>query len=50
MKKSELNKLIQDYSIIKEKLENSYNHKLFEKLKELEHRYYHETGDNLHQK
>jgi len=50
MKKSELNKLIQDYSNIKAKLEKSYDHKLFEKLKDLEHRYYHETGNNLHQK
>lgn len=50
MKKSELNKLIQDHTTIKAKLEKSYNHKLFEKLKELEHKYYHETGYNLHQK
>lgn len=50
MKKSEINKLVQDYHTIKAKLGKSYNHKLFEKLQELEHRYYHETGNNIKNK
>ena len=41
MKKSELRKLISDYTLLKTKLKK---HDVSEKLKEIEHRYFHETG------
>jgi len=44
LKKSELQKLISDYNLLKLK---SKKHDVSEKLKEIEHRYYHETGRNL---
>jgi len=44
LKKSELRKLISDYTLLKIK---SKNHNVSEKLKEIEHRYYHETGRKL---
>ncbi len=44
MKKSELRRLISDYKEIKLK---SKNMKLQEKLGQIEHRYYHETGRML---
>ena len=44
MKKSELSKLISDYKLLKIK---SKNHNVSEKLKEIEHKYYHETGRKL---
>lgn len=49
MKNSELRKLISQYKEIKQKnkKKNSNNSKLSEKLKELEHRYFHETGRTL---
>ena len=47
MKKSELRKLVAEYIEVKIKLEKSQNTKLCEKLKEIKHRYYHETGENL---
>jgi len=47
MKKSELRRLIAEYKEIKIKLSKSSNEKLKEKLKEKEHRYYHETGRAL---
>lgn len=47
MKKSELRKLIANYKELKIKMKKSYNKKLDEKLKGIEHRYYHETGRQL---
>ena len=49
MKKSELRKLISEYKSLKSKStkESSYSHKILAKLKELEHRYYHETGRKI---
>jgi hypothetical protein len=45
MKKSELRKLVAEYKEIK--LKKSPNKKLKEKLGEIEHRYFHETGRTL---
>jgi hypothetical protein len=44
MKKSELRRLVSEYSSLKLKVDKRYDHKIIEKLKEIEHRYYHETG------
>jgi len=41
LKKSELRKLISDYNLLKLK---SKKHDMSKKLREIEHRYYHETG------
>lgn len=42
MKKSEIRKLVAEYKEIK--LKKIQNKKILEKLKEIEHRYFHETG------
>jgi hypothetical protein len=49
MKNSELRKLVSEYKEIKnkEKKKHMDNLKLSEKLKEIEHRYFHETGRTL---
>lgn len=49
MKNSELRKLISQYKEIiqKNKKKNSNNSKLSEQLKNIEHRYFHETGRTL---
>jgi len=49
MRKSDLKKLISQYKeiVIKQKNKNTYSFRLIEKLKEIEHRYYHETGRKL---
>ncbi len=49
MKNSELQKLVSQYheTIQAKKKKNSNSCKLSEKLKEIEHRYYHETGRTL---
>jgi len=44
MKKSEIRRLVVEWKDLKRR---SRNHDLFEKLKEIEHRYYHETGKKL---
>jgi hypothetical protein len=44
MKKSELRRLVAEYKETKLKFSKSNNIKLKEQLKQLEHRYYHETG------
>jgi hypothetical protein len=44
MNKSELRRLVAEYKEIKIKLAKVHNSKLKEKLKEIEHRYFHETG------
>jgi hypothetical protein len=47
MKKSELRKLIAEYKKIKLKSKKSQDKKLCEKISQIEHRYYHETGRML---
>ncbi|MCE2505301.1 MAG: hypothetical protein J4F36_02250 [Nitrosopumilaceae archaeon] len=49
MKNSELRKLVSQYKEItnKEQKKHADNFKLAEKLKEIEHRYFHETGRTL---
>ena len=49
MKKSELKKLIAEYRNLrlKSKKDSPHNHKVSDKLKELEHRYFHETGREI---
>ncbi len=47
MKKTELRKLVFEYKEIKERLTKLPNEKLKTKLEEIEHRYFHETGENL---
>lgn len=47
MKKSEIRRLIAEYHEIKTRLKKTQNKKLHEKLKEIEHRYFHETGRTL---
>ncbi len=47
MKKTELRKLVVEYNFLKLKLRKKYERKLAEKLKAIEHRYYHETGEKL---
>jgi len=44
LKKSELRKLISNYNLLKIKLKK---HDVTTKLKEIEHRYFHETGRNI---
>ncbi len=44
MKKSEFRRLITKYKEIKLKIKKSSDKKLQEKLCEIEHRYFHETG------
>ena len=44
MKKSEIRRLVAKWRELKQR---SRNHDLSEKLKEIEHRYYHETGKKL---
>ena len=44
MKKSEIRRLVAKWRDLKQR---SRNHDLSEKLKEIEHRYYHETGKKL---
>ena len=47
MKNSELKKLISQYREIKQKKKNVDSFKLSQMLKEIEHRYFHETGIKL---
>ena len=47
MKKSELQRIVIEYKETKTKLSKSNNEKLEEDIKQLEHRYYHETGRTL---
>jgi len=44
MKKSEIRRLVVEWKDLKRR---SRNHDLSEKLKEIEHKYYHETGKKL---
>ncbi len=46
MKKAELRKLVEEYRILKSKA-NGDNPKILAKIKELERRYFHETGQDL---
>ena len=47
MKNSELRILVAEYKEIKIKLTKTQNNKLIEQLREIEHRYFHETGRPL---
>ena len=47
MKKSELRRLVAEYHKIKNKMKKNQNKNLHEKLKEIEHRYFHETGRTI---
>jgi len=47
MKKSELRRLVAEYKETKIKLSKLNNEKLIDKLKLIEHIYYHETGRML---
>ena len=47
MKKSELRKLVAEYKEKNLKFQKSNNGKLKEKISEIKHRYYHETGRTL---
>ena len=49
MKNSDIKKLISQYkeTIMRQKKKNADSFRLSEKLKEIEHRYYHETGRTL---
>ena len=44
MKNSDLRKLVSEHKEITNKYTKTKNKKLKEKLKEIEHRYFHETG------
>jgi hypothetical protein len=46
MKKTELRKLVEEYRILKSK-SNSDDPKILEKIKEIERKYFHETGQDL---
>jgi hypothetical protein len=47
MKNSELRRLVAEYKEIKIKLTKTQNNKLIDQLREIEHRYFHETGRPL---
>jgi hypothetical protein len=47
MKSSELRRLVQEYHTLLAKQAKSYDHRVYERLKEIKHRYYHETGNDL---
>ena len=47
MKKSELRRLVAENNEIQTKLKKSKNKKLNDKLEELKHRYFHETGRKI---
>jgi hypothetical protein len=46
MKKAELRKLVEEYKILKSK-PNGSDPKILGKIKEIERRYFHETGQDL---
>jgi len=47
MKKSELRRLVSDYKETKVKFIKTPNEKLKRRMGEIEHKYFHETGENL---
>ena len=47
MKRTELKKLIAEYKEIKMKLNKSFSIKNIERLEEIKHKFYHETGETL---
>lgn len=51
MKKSELRKLVAEYNLLKSKIKknNSQKPRIIERINEIEHRYYHETGSKLNE-
>ena len=51
MKKSELRKLISEYALLKSKIKKNISQKnrILDRIKEIEHQYYHETGSKLNE-
>ena len=51
MKKSEMRQLIAEYKKLKTHVKNnpSQKNKIEQKIQEIEHRYYHETGSKLNE-
>jgi hypothetical protein len=47
MKKSELRKLVSEYQTLKTRFDKSKDTQISEKLEQIEHRYFHETGRDL---
>ena len=47
MKNSDIRKLVSEYKETRFKIKKMQNKKLLEKLGEIEHRYFHETGRTL---
>ncbi|HEX9845734.1 MAG TPA: hypothetical protein VGA92_04645 [Candidatus Nitrosotenuis sp.] len=49
MKKAELRKMVEEYGILKSKSDSDdqVNPKILKKIKEIERRYFHETGQDL---
>jgi len=47
MKKSEIRRLVAEYKEIKLKIKKVQNKKTSEKLEEIKHKYFHETGRTL---
>jgi CRISPR/Cas system CSM-associated protein Csm2 small subunit len=47
MKNSEIRKLVSEYRETKMRIKKNQDKKLLEKLREIEHRYFHETGRTL---
>jgi len=47
MKNSEIRKLVSEYKETKRRVKKNQDKKLLEKLREMEHRYFHETGRTL---
>ena len=47
MKKSEIRKLVSEYKKNKLKIKKVKNEKIIEKMKVIEHRYFHETGRRI---
>ncbi len=47
MKKSELRRIVASYKELKIKFQKTPSNNLMKKLKEIEHRYFHETGRSI---
>ena len=49
MKKSEMRKLLAEYHLLKSKAKKDLpqKNKILERIQEIEHRYYHETGSKV---
>lgn len=49
MRKSELRKLVSEYNLLESKPTKSKDKRTIEKISELRHRYFHETGTDIDQ-